>query len=139
MTYRSEDEIKNVVRGFELCTTGKDDFPHSSHLAVAVWYLRRADLSEAAAMMRSGLKRFLQHHGVEEGKYNETITIFWLRMVKHALGETDGSLVASTNTIVNLLKNPGLIFEHYSREKLYSEDAKRAWTEPDLKALPDNL
>jgi len=136
--YNTEAEIADIVRGFELCTTSKDGFPHSSHLTVAVWYFRQADLSGATEMIRNGLKRFLKHHDVEEGKYNETITIFWLRMVGKVLEEEklqQTSLPESANAVLQVLHDSGLVFEYYSRERLYSEEARRGWLEPDMKPL----
>jgi len=32
--------------------------------------------------------------------------------------------------------NPNWLLEYWSRERLMSVDARRAWLEPDLKALP---
>src|SRR6185295_13705335 len=74
--YQSEREIESVVRGFESCETGKDEFKHRHHLVVAVWYLRTLSREAAVDRMRSSLLRFLDHHGVDRKKYDETITVF---------------------------------------------------------------
>ncbi|HKZ79990.1 MAG TPA: hypothetical protein VJ124_17080 [Pyrinomonadaceae bacterium] len=135
--YRTESEIEEVVKGLELCTTAKDLFPHSSHLTVAVWYLRNAEFPVATEKMRNALRRFLRHHGVNEEKYNETLTMFWLRMVEQALREAEDSVVGSTNAILESLGNSSLVLEYYSKERLWSEEARLAWLGPDLKALPE--
>ncbi|MGI8836710.1 MAG: hypothetical protein ACR2H4_08750 [Pyrinomonadaceae bacterium] len=62
--YKTDAEIAAVVQGFESCTTGKDDFPHHKHLAVAVWYLRNSTVEQAFERMRAGLLRFLTHHAI---------------------------------------------------------------------------
>src|SRR3989442_12332162 len=79
--YQDIDEIEAVVRGFEGCSTGKDDFTHACHLTVAAWYLHNYTFEPAAARMRAGQFRFLDHHGIGQQKYNETITLFWLKVV----------------------------------------------------------
>ena len=100
--FQSEDEIEKVVRGFESCQTGADNFRHPDHLAVAVWYVHTMDRDSALDLMRSGLLRFLDHHGVDKGKYNETVTVFWIDKIAAKLNElgADVSLVEKCNTIL---------------------------------------
>lgn len=100
--YESEDEIENVVRGFESCETGADDFHHAQHLAVAVWYLHTMDRDAALDRMRAGLLRFLEHHGVDKGKYSETITVFYVDKIAEKLNQIgpEVSIVAKCNAVL---------------------------------------
>jgi hypothetical protein len=135
--YESLDEIERVVRGFESCRLAPSEFTHPAHLTVAAWYLTRLTVPEAAARMREGLYRFLDHHGVGRGKYNETITLFWVKLVRKFLdgAEMNRSLLDITNEAIELFGGSQLIFDYYSRERVFSEEAKQAWVEPDLKPL----
>jgi hypothetical protein len=101
--FQSQEEIENVVRGFESCQTDKADFRHPQHLAVAVWYVHTLDRDSALDRMRSGLLRFLDHHGVDKGKYSEAVTVFWIDKIKEKLTELgpDVSLVEKCNTVVD--------------------------------------
>ena len=100
--FQSQDEIENVVQGFETCQTGADDFRHPQHLAVAVWYVHTMDRDSALDRMRSGLLRFLEHHGVDKGKYSETVTVFWIDKIAEKLNELgpDVSVVEKYNTVL---------------------------------------
>ena len=100
--YQSEDEIQNVVRGFETCEMDADDFNHPEHLLVAVWYLHTSDRDAALERMRSGLLRFLGHHGGDTGKYSETVTVFWIDKIAEKLNEigSDVSLVEKCNKVL---------------------------------------
>jgi len=135
--YESEQEIEAVVKGFETCATAKDNFPHRSHLTVAVWYLYESKIGLAAEKMRTGLFRFLEHHGVDKEKYNETLTIFWLKIIDQKMKELgdDLSLLDLTNSVISLLENSRTAFEYYSAGLLNSRAAKERWIKPDLKKL----
>ena len=111
--YQSEAEIQNVVRGFESCETGADDFDHPLHLVVAVCYLHAMDRDAALDRMRAGLLRFLDHHVGDTGKYSEEITVFWIDKINERLNELgpDVSLVEKCNAILATDftdKKPGL-------------------------------
>ena len=133
--YKTATEIEAVVFDFESCRTGKDDFKHREHLTVAVSYLSASTQKQAADKMRVGLLRFLAHHGVGLQKYNETLTLFWVEMVRQTLMDIrpDSSLVEKCNHVIEALGNPALAFDYYSKELLWSDEARKACVKPDLK------
>jgi hypothetical protein len=134
--YESQTDIEAVVSGFESCRLSKEDFSHYSHLSVAVWYLFQSSFDEAANSMRAGLLRFIDHHGIRRQKYHETLTIFWLKVVRARMDELKQlNLVELTNAIIRDLGNTRLVFEYYSHEHLMSDEARKRWVEPDLKEL----
>ena len=100
--YESEEQIEQVVSGFETCATPAADFHHREHLTVAVWYLQTLSPRDTVAKMRSALLRFLDHHGVDPGKYSEDITVFWVDTVARHLERisTDFSIVDKCNQVV---------------------------------------
>jgi hypothetical protein len=100
--YSSEDEIEDVVRGFETCQTDKSEFKHRQHLTVAVWYLQTLDTKAAVERMRTALQRFIDHHGVPREKYSEEVTVFWIELIAKRLSELDDelSLVEKCNRVV---------------------------------------
>jgi len=100
--YESEDEIEKVVRAFEACETGADDFHHAEHLAVTVWYLHTMDRNTALDRMRAGLLRFLDHHVGDTSKYSETITVFYIDKIEETLNQigSEASLVEKCNAVL---------------------------------------
>ncbi len=112
--YKREQEIEAVVAGFELCTTGKDDFTHLSHLTVAVYYLRHSTPDQAFQKMRDGLFRFLDHHGVGRGKYNEQLTRAWINLIQSLLEQMspDVSLLEVTNVVLERLGDSRIAVEN---------------------------
>ena len=137
MTYSTDDDIYDVLNDFEACRTGKDDFHHQQHLVVAICYLSSSGISDATQKLRNSLLRFLSHHKVDQGKYNETLTVFWLRMVERELKRLpeDLPLVDKCNSVVAELNNPRLVSEFYSDDLLSSKQARNRFMEPDLKLL----
>ena len=135
--YESEDEITAVVHGFESCSTSDSGFTHRAHLTVAVWYLSRGTTAQSLLRMRTSIFRFLDHHHVGHEKYNETLTLFWIKLVRQYLDELDPkySLLDATNALIESLGNSQVVFDYYTRERLWSEEARRVWVEPDLKPL----
>jgi hypothetical protein len=135
--FQSDDEIRTLAASFENCSLPDDDFDHRAHLAVAVWYLSSMTPEEAADRMRAGLLRFLAHYKVDPQKYNETITQFWVRRLDKLLSQTDPTLplFARANQAIERAGSSQVIFDHYTRELLFSEEGRTSWVEPDLKLM----
>ena len=112
--YQNEQEIEAVVSGFETCTTGKDEFTHRSHLTVAVYYLYNSTPEQAFEKMRSGLFRFLDHHGVGPAKYNEQLTRSWITLIQNVIAQMkpDISLLAMTNVVLERLGDSRISIEN---------------------------
>lgn len=107
--YESEIQIELVVRGFETCATPAAEFHHREHLTVAVWYLQTLSPRDTVARMRAALLRFLDHHGVDRGKYSEDITVFWVDTVARHLEEEIGaqaSLLYKCNQVIDAFVSP---------------------------------
>jgi hypothetical protein len=131
--FKSAGEIEILVQKFESCQLSLAEFKHRQHLTVALWYLSRLTESDAIELMREGLQRFISHHG--ETGYHETITIFWLKVVRSFLEKTSAArpLQDLANELLEAHGDSRLINDYYSKELISSEEAKRTWVEPDLK------
>jgi hypothetical protein len=136
--YRSETQMEAVVRGFENCTLPASEFNHAAHLTVALSYLHQAQLTvpEAATRMREAIYRFLDHYGQGRQIYNETITLFWIKLVRSFLDQTDEArpLKEIANEMIESLGSSHLIYDYYSKERLSSDESRKAWVEPDVKS-----
>jgi hypothetical protein len=134
--YRAAADIEALVRAFDDCSLPRAAWTHAAHLTVALWYLLRHDAEEATALIRAGIQRYNAAHGIittPTGGYHETLTRFWIRCVRKYLSAHtyDTPLVALANGLcARYDKNTPL--KYYSRERLFSAEARAGWIEPDL-------
>jgi hypothetical protein len=139
-TFRTTEEIFSLVRRFEDCTLPREEWTHAAHLTVALWHLLQFDWPEAVAHVRRGIKRYNAAHGIRAtptGGYHETLTLFWLRTVRAFL-EAERNEARALVHLANELAETAdkrLPLKHYTRELLFSPEARAAWVEPDLKPL----
>jgi hypothetical protein len=104
--YQTEQEIEAVVSGFENCNTSKEEFTHLSHLTVATYYLCNSTPEESFEKMRSGLLRFLDHHGVDSAKYSDRVTRAWIERIREVRQENQhASLLEIVNTVIAQLSH----------------------------------
>jgi hypothetical protein len=106
-------ELVHACETGEVLSTG---FRHADHLHLALAYLRECgSVDEATDRMAATLRGLAAAAGHPE-KYHHTLTVFWIRAVA-ALLDKD------------------LPLAHYSRERLFSDEARQVWLDPDLRPL----
>ena len=134
-TFKDDEEIRSLVGAFEACEIHPAEFKHYQHLAVALWYVAELPYEQATEKMRNRIQKLAAAYG--KMGYHETITIFWLRMVRDFLSHApkDEPRSAVANRLIEKYANKDLISDYYSAELLNSNKAKHEWIEPDLKPL----
>lgn len=133
----TDDELR---RAFEEGTVSKDDWDHRAHLRMAHLYLRDGSLEEALPRLREGLRALLERFGIEDGPtrgYHETITVAWLRLVRAAMWDAPESSFDALLEDHAYLREKRLLRLFYSRERLMSAEAKRAFVDGDRLRLPE--
>lgn len=136
MSYKDEAEIAALIDAFESATIEREDWKHAEHLVVALHYIRNHDLEIATQRMRDGIFKLLtltfKVDLTKEMPYHETLTVFWMETVAAFAKEMNGkSLVDLTNEMVSRYdKDYPLKF--YSRDRLFSDEARRQFVAPDL-------
>lgn len=112
-----------------------NDFHHASHLHVAWVYLAEsASVRQALNKMRNTLRRFAAAAGKPE-KYHETITSFWVQLLSLARAADCGERLEEIVHANPQLLEKNFPLTYYSAERLFSDEARISWVEPDLKPL----
>ena len=139
MIYNSEQEILRVVRGFEDGTIARADWRHREHLTVAFYYAFYLDFETALTKMRGGIFNLLKAFEVDLSKempYHETLTVFWMRTIFDLIESGSGdSLVETANEVLEICVDKDLPLKFYSRELLFSPEARLEFVAADLENL----
>jgi hypothetical protein len=140
--FTSDAEIEHLGEGLLAHTLKREEWTHEAHLAATTYLLlRRPDVDlnkELADIIRSFNESVGGVNSDTEG-YHETITRVFLAGVRLFLGEADAE--GPLHELVNeLLLSPmgrrDWPLRFYSRERLFSVEARRHVVEPDVAALP---
>ena len=85
--------------------------------------------------MSDGILWLNDSHGTpntDTSGYHETLTMFWLLTIEEFVGKTKcGGLAEMANRLIASCDTK-LPFKFYSRELLFSADARTRYVEPDL-------
>ncbi|SRR5579883_2233414 len=135
--------IQRLINAFEATTLPRDQWTHTAHLTVALWYLTKYALPTAVQQIREGIQRYNTAVGIRltpNSGYHETITLFWIQVICCYV-TAQGITGFTPDVITQLMErygDPQLPFRYYSRDRLLSWDARINWIEPDLQALAPN-
>lgn len=136
MSHLTEEEILDIVRAFEDGTIKRADWRHAEHLTVAFYYAFHHDYETALMKMRAGIFNLLGCFEIDLSKempYHETLTVFWMRTINDLLKkQNDHSLVETANEVLKICGDKDLPLKIYSREFLFSDEARKNYLESDL-------
>jgi hypothetical protein len=137
MIFTRDAEVNELAKAFETRALPKSDWTHAAHLVVALYYCYHHPAGVAKNLMRDGIYWLNDAHGTpntDTSGYHETITIFWLETVAGFLDKAgrDKGLAELANGLLDVCDDPRLPLKHYSRERLFSVEARMHFVEPDL-------
>ncbi|UZW54213.1 hypothetical protein NUH86_11835 [Sphingobium sp. JS3065] len=138
----TDEEIERIALGFCARTLPREEWTHMAHFATALWLmLRRSDLVAERDMpgMIAAYNESVGGVNSDTSGYHETITQASLGAARAVLaGQPEG--VTPEEAFAALIASPmahkDWLFAYWSRGRLMSAEARRAWAEPDLKPLP---
>jgi hypothetical protein len=140
-TFHSDAEVIAIGQGVMERTLPKAAWTHAAHFAAALWLIAERPELDAALHMPSLIRAYNEATGVantDTTGYHETITQASLRAARAFLHEhQDLSLHAAANALLESpLGRPDWLMRYWSRERLFSVQARRDWCEPDIRPLP---
>jgi hypothetical protein len=123
---------------FQNCATALSSFDHGAHLRLAYIYLCRGSVDWAYEQLRSSLLRYLEYNSIGPLKYSVTITRAWTMVVYHFMQHAE--LCGSAEELViqfPQLLDGNIMLSHYSKERLFSIEARDHFMQPDVQAIPE--
>ncbi|HEY1143733.1 MAG TPA: hypothetical protein VGE68_06830 [Sphingomicrobium sp.] len=140
--FTADAEIERLGEGLLARTLTREDWTHEAHLAATTYLLLRRPDIDLDAELPGIIRRFNESVGgvnSDTEGYHETITRTFLAGVRLFLDEADREV--PLHELVNeLLLSPmgrrDWPMRFYSRERLFSVDARKSHVAPDLAAMP---
>jgi hypothetical protein len=137
--FTSDEEVAAIGLGLVERSLPKHAWNHAAHFAAAMWLLSRGH--DAFRDMPTLIRAYNETTGVantDSSGYHETITIASLRAARVFLNEDPSRpLYLACNALLrSRLGKSDWITAHWSKERLFSAEARRTWVEPDLQPLP---
>ena len=140
--FSSEIEIHRIGHGLIDLSLPNAEWTHDAHFAAALWLMRYRSSRNLSQLMPELIRAYNEATGVANtptSGYHETITQASLRAARATFVRHPPT--APVYEIANALLTSRLgrsdwLLEYWSRELLFSTEARVAWRDPDLKPLP---
>ena len=137
--YKTEEDILNLIEGFKTRTLPAAQWTHEAHLITGLWLIITIP-SWRLFVLRSGIISYNISSGGEntsEKGCHETLTLFWCRTLNTFVKKNEGpSLVDLCDKFLkSKWSSKELPLVYYSREVLFSLQARSTWVAPNLQNL----
>ena len=140
--FADDAAIRRIGEGLLACTLPKGEWTHEAHLGATLWLIRdrpEMDVDARIAAIISAYNESVGGVNDDTQGYHDTITRCFVAGIRLHLADRmpDESLADAVNA---LLATPAgqrdWPLRFYSRERLFSVAARRAFVPPDLTPLP---
>ena len=139
--FADDDVIRSVGERMIERTLPRAEWTHEAHLATCAWLiLERPDIVPERDLPDL-IRRYNESVGgvnSDSEGYHETITQLYIGAVRAALARSEGRELAERVNAL-LLAPEGRRdwpLRFYTRERLFSKEARLGWAEPDIAAFP---
>ena len=140
--YTSDAAVEAIGLGLMDRTLPKAAWTHEGHFAATVWLLicrPEIDPSDSLPGLIRAYNVAAGGENTDTAGYHETITQASIRGARAFVGAlpTGLTLAMSVNRLLRSeFGDPDWLLAHWSRSRLFSVQARRAWCDPDLQKLP---
>ena len=138
--FERDDDIRALGEGLLACALPRDAWTHEAHLGACLWLLSERPDIDVDAEIADIIRRFnTSVGGVNDDTqgYHDSITRCYVAGTRRFLAETEETGLAAR--VNGLLLSPmgrrDWPLRFYSRDLLFSVTARRAFVEPDIRAL----
>ena len=139
--FERDSDIRALGEGLLACALPREAWTHEAHLSACLWLLTERPDIDIDAEIATIIRRFNESvGGVNDDTqgYHDSITRAYIAGVRLFLSQTaEAGLAKRVNAL--LLSDIGRRdwpLRFYSRERLFSVEARRGFVEPDLAPLP---
>ena len=139
--FADDAAIRDIGERMLARTLSKAEWTHEAHLSTCAWLILERPEIVPERDLPDLIRRYNESVGgvnSDSEGYHETITQVMIRAVRAALTRSEGrDLAGRVNAL--LLADEGRRdwpLRFYSRERLFSVEARRRWIDPDLLNLP---
>ena len=135
-------EFEHIIEGFRSKTLPSKEWTHEAHLIAGLWHVANFDYEEALLRMRYNIKTYNEASGgqnTDSSGYHESITVFWVWLLNEFWKRNSTDKQSFEQVCNAFLKSKycdrAAAFTFYTREKLFSREARLTFVEPDMQAF----
>lgn len=139
--FADDSAVAHIGEGLLACTLPKAEWTHEAHIAATLWLIRTRPEMDLRAAMPDIIRRYNEATGGvndDSQGYHDTVTQLYIRgLTAFAAGRPAGEAVHVTvnAALAAPIGRRDWPLGHFSRARLFSVEARRAWVEPDLSPI----
>ncbi len=133
-------EIEHLIHRFAEAKLPAKEWTHEAHLVVAIWY---SSGKKGDSLIQEVREKIIRHNesvgtpNTDSSGYHHTLTVFWLWVAQQYLQQTQELPLDElcAGFIHSPMADRQYPLVYYTRECLFSVEARRSWVSPDRAPL----